>query len=59
MQVAKCPVCGALVAAFSIGEAGIVPVEQQLPNAPLQSVLDANISAEHHVQEGGHPTQYH
>lgn len=58
LQVAKCPVCGPLVSGFSISEAGIVSVEQQLQSAPVQSVLEANISAEQHVQEGGVPTQY-
>eukprot|EP00892_Ulva_mutabilis_P003147 jgi/Ulvmu1/12833/UM098_0015.1 len=58
VRVAKCPVCGPQVAGYSIGEAGIMAVEQQLPCAPVQSVLDANISAEHHVQEAGQPTQY-
>lgn len=59
LQVAKCPVCGPAVAGFTIGEAGIMAVERQLPRAPVLSVLDANISAEHHVQEAGQPTQQH
>lgn len=58
LQVAKCPLCGPMVSGYSISKAGIVSVEQQLQSAPVQSVLEANISAEHHVQEGGVPTQY-
>lgn len=58
LQVAKCPVCGPVVSGYTIGEAGIVPVDQKIEESRVQSVLEANISAEHQVQEGGLQTQY-
>lgn len=50
--------CGPVVSGYTIGEAGIVPVDQKIEESRVQSVLEANISAEHHVQEGGLQTQY-
>lgn len=52
MQIAKCPVAANVAAGYSIGLRGVQPLAEALPVLPASSILEANISIEHMIQQG-------